>query len=65
MIQALASKLSADIGTSWRRSKQLAGCPPYVAGAGSNKSVGLSNCARLDCDHRQEGRGDTDAVRMI
>lgn len=45
---ALASKLSTDISASWSKSKQLAGCPPYVAGAGANKSVGLSNCTRVE-----------------
>lgn len=45
---AIATKLSSDIATSWTKSKALAGCPPYVAGAGANKSVGLSNCTRVE-----------------
>lgn len=47
-LNTIASKLSFDIAASWKKSKQLAGCPPYVAGAGSNKSVGLSNCTRVE-----------------
>ena len=47
-LQALATELSDDIAASWTRSKELAGCPPYVAGAGANKSVGLSNCTRVE-----------------
>eukprot|EP01046_Picozoa_sp_COSAG06_P009761 COSAG06_NODE_516_length_14818_cov_18.077926_5_plen_81_part_00 len=39
---------SQDINASWTQSKALAGCPPYVAGAGANKSVGLSNCTRVE-----------------
>jgi len=44
----VATTLSSDIAKSWNTSKQLAGCPPYVAGAGANKSVGLSNCTRVE-----------------
>jgi hypothetical protein len=45
---ALAAQLSSDIAVSWRRSRQLAGCPPYVAGAGANRTMGLSNCTRVE-----------------
>eukprot|EP01048_Picozoa_sp_COSAG05_P003438 COSAG05_NODE_157_length_15666_cov_29.830410_14_plen_461_part_00 len=47
-LQALATQLSSDIAISWAKSKELAGCPPYVAGAGMNKSNGLSNCTRVE-----------------
>jgi hypothetical protein len=40
--------LSNDISTSWARSVQAAGCPPYVAGAGSNRSIELNNCTRVE-----------------
>ena len=43
-----ATILSKDISTSWVRSVQNAGCPPYVAGAGSNRSVELNNCTRVE-----------------
>ena len=45
---AVATKLASNIAASWSKSKALAGCPPYVAGAGANRSVGLSNCTRVE-----------------
>jgi len=47
---ALAAQLSADISTSWARSLKLSpgNCPPYVAGAGANRSLPLNNCTRVE-----------------
>lgn len=41
-LTALAATLSADISASWSRSVEAAGCPPYVAGAGINRTLAMS-----------------------
>ena len=65
-LQALATTLATDIATSWAQSKRLAGCTPYVAGAGANKSVGLSNCTRVEglVDSWHPGARDDQRVGM-
>ena len=46
--QAFAASLLVDINVSWSRSVAAAGCPPYVAGAGENRSIPLNSCTRVE-----------------
>ena len=65
-LQALATTLVLDIATSWAQNKRLAGCMPYVAGAGANKSVRPSNCTRVEglVDNWRPGARDGQRVGM-
>ena len=42
VVSDLSATLSTDISASWSRSVQAAGCPPYVAGAGTNRTLAMS-----------------------